>query len=177
MRSHSWGAAADVPCACGAVLRWGVGQFVQDGELGWDGESWCPACDGGGCLGFGFDEAPAWVRGPVLERYGPVRVRLVDPAAGRGAALRVLRRALPVTTLAHAVALAELLAGAGLPGTPAEAGWLGGLLAEQGLAIETVPELEPETVGAGTGTRKAVGTAPGPEADAAAAAWPWPPRA
>jgi len=112
----------------------------------------------------------------VLERYGPVRVRLVDPAAGRGAVLRVLRRTLPVT-LAHAVALAELLAGAGLPGTPTEAHWLGGLLAEQGLATETVPELEPEAPGAGRGTRKAVGTAPGPEAEAAAAAWPWPPRA
>ncbi|QKW18994.1 hypothetical protein HUT16_07880 [Kitasatospora sp. NA04385] len=161
---RSWGAEVEVPCGCGAVLRWGVGQFVRDGRLGWDGESWCPACNGGGCLGFGYGEAPEWVRGPVLERYGPVRVRLVDPAAGRGAVLRVVRGAWPVTP-AHASALAALLAGAGLPGTPAEADWLCGLLAERGLAAETVPKLEAGAAGIGAG------------AGVAAAEWPWPPHA
>ncbi|MFJ4679624.1 MULTISPECIES: hypothetical protein [unclassified Kitasatospora] len=73
-----------------------------------------------------------------MERYGPVLVRLVDPGAGRGAALRVVRAAWPVT-LSQAVEVLGRLAGDGLAGTPAEAAWLCGRLAGQGVAAEAVP--------------------------------------
>ncbi|MFE1318128.1 hypothetical protein [Kitasatospora phosalacinea] len=136
---ESWGAETEVPCACGRRLQEAVGQAVRDGRLCWDAESRCPSCDGGGCLGFGYEDAPDWVRGPVLRQHGPVLVRLTGPAgAGRGAGLRVVRAAWPVT-LPQAVDLVRRLAGEGLAGTPAEAAWLCGRLAGQGVPAETLP--------------------------------------
>ncbi len=125
---RGWGAEVAVVCGCGARAWREVGQSVRGGRLCWDAELRCAGCGGGGCLGFGEGDAPGWVRGPLLERYGPVVVRLVDPGAGRGAALRVVRAAWPVT-LSQAVEVLGRLAGDGLAGTPGEAAWLCGRLA------------------------------------------------
>ncbi|MFF2816732.1 hypothetical protein ACFVT9_14570 [Kitasatospora cineracea] len=133
-----WGAEVAVLCGCGAWGRREVGQVVRGGRLGWDAEFRCGACGDGGCLGSGGEDAPDWVRGPLLERYGPVLVRLVGPGADRGAVLRVVRAAWPVT-LPQAAGLLRQLAGDGLAGTPAEAAWLCGRLAERGVAAEAVP--------------------------------------
>ncbi|MGW4693075.1 hypothetical protein ACWEO1_11900 [Kitasatospora cineracea] len=134
-----WGAEVAVLCGCGAWGRREVGQVVRGGRLGWDAEFRCGACGDGGCLGSGGEDAPDWVRGALLERYGPVLVRLVGAGADRGAVLRVLRAAWPVT-LSQAAGLLRQLAGDGLAGTPAEAAWLCGRLAERGVAAEAVPE-------------------------------------
>ncbi|GLW70503.1 hypothetical protein Kpho02_28020 [Kitasatospora phosalacinea] len=134
-----WGAEVEVPCACGATAAQGVGQSVRDGRLCWDADLWCPACELSLCLDYGHEDAPAWVRGPLLEQHGPVLVRLTGPAgAGRVAVLRVVRAAWPVT-LAQAADLARQLAGEGLAGTPAEAAWLCARLTGQGVAAETLP--------------------------------------
>ncbi|RKE18415.1 hypothetical protein [Streptomyces sp. TLI_171] len=110
-----------MPCEdCGATARRSVGQHVRDGRLGWDAEFWCPACGTAMCLGFGTRGAPRWVRDPLIDRHGTVRLRLAAPAADRVAALRTVRavRDLP---LPRSLALVRQLTDAGLPGTPAEA--------------------------------------------------------
>ncbi|MFI9788387.1 hypothetical protein ACIHEI_33485 [Kitasatospora sp. NPDC051984] len=141
-----WGVTLAVGCECGAEARQDVGQALRGGELCWDAELYCRACGAGSCLGFGTGEAPPWVRDPLIAQHGTVRLRLIDPAAGRVAVLRTVREAWGLE-LSQARELAEQLAGDGLAGTLPEAAWLRERLAARGVPAEiatgTGPALSP----------------------------------
>ncbi|MFJ5925849.1 hypothetical protein ACIQF6_24895 [Kitasatospora sp. NPDC092948] len=155
----AWGVTLTVECPCGAEARQDVGQALRDGRVCWDAESHCPTCGAGGCLGFGVDGTPRWVRDPLIARHGTARLRLTDPAAGRVAVLKTLREAWHLT-LPQAGEFAAQLADQGLVGTLPEVAWLRERLAARGVPTTTA-------AGSGAATTTAAGSG--------AAVSPWDP--
>ncbi|MGW4646502.1 hypothetical protein [Kitasatospora sp. NPDC004289] len=126
------------PCDCGALAERQVNQFVHCGELWWDAEFRCTACDAYWCEHAGPGDPPSadW-RPALLAANGPTHLRL-DPPPSLVPVLKTLRE-LTGAPLGEARRLAEELTGGGTTGTLPEMELLRARLQHHGLRAQLDP--------------------------------------